>query len=403
MKQLPEKFSVYARTLEEAKYITEKQKELCGGNALLKAKHYYRFTPKEINSKFGSHDYSYLTHATAYGITIKFTFEEFKSYFEEESIPDFKIKGTKLPLINEDIHFKVKKWDSFQNNARAYISDKEQQYSYGYEILNDVVYIYAERKNFTIERDYWMFKEEDLIRLYKKQNNIKDMENKKIIGYKLTKPEYMEFANKLVDEETNTCIYFDTAVVEEWNHTDAILIWKKAGVLNLWFEPVYEVVYDYQVGDWVYGECIGCASYNDGKHPVKILEIKDEYFRYDLGSNPTIKGFKLGEISSLYDLSVIKRKATPEEIELATIETFSMNGQFELTIKNKRVYYITEDITAFVQEIDEWWKTVINSGNLKFAGYDFLIPSHNIKLMKTGCQTKETTLADWLRVAEKIK
>lgn len=30
MKQLPEKFSVYAATLEEAKYITRKQKELWG-------------------------------------------------------------------------------------------------------------------------------------------------------------------------------------------------------------------------------------------------------------------------------------------------------------------------------------------------------------------------------------
>lgn len=29
MKKLPDNFSVYAKTLEEAKYITEKQKELC--------------------------------------------------------------------------------------------------------------------------------------------------------------------------------------------------------------------------------------------------------------------------------------------------------------------------------------------------------------------------------------
>ena len=44
MKQLPDEFSVYAKTLEEAKYITEKQKELCGGKILTEEGYNYRFS-----------------------------------------------------------------------------------------------------------------------------------------------------------------------------------------------------------------------------------------------------------------------------------------------------------------------------------------------------------------------
>jgi len=81
-----------------------------------------------------------------------------------------------------------------------------------------------------------------------------------------------------------------------------------------------------------------------------------------------------------------------------------MNGKFNLTVRNKRVFHKNEDITDYIEEIGTWWKNVMLEGNLKFAkSYDFLIPSHNIKIMKSGCQSQETYLSDWLKVYDLIK
>lgn len=69
-----------------------------------------------------------------------------------------------------------------------------------------------------------------------------------------------------------------------------------------------------QVGDWIYSNRLGCWDYNECKHPVKIVEIKDDKFRYDLFSNTKTNSFKKGDISKYYGFSGIVRKALPHEI-----------------------------------------------------------------------------------------
>lgn len=69
-----------------------------------------------------------------------------------------------------------------------------------------------------------------------------------------------------------------------------------------------------QVGDWIYSNRLGCWDYNECKHPVKIVEIKDDKFRYDLFSNTKTNSFKKGDISEYYGFSGIVRKALPHEI-----------------------------------------------------------------------------------------
>lgn len=61
----------------------------------------------------------------------------------------------------------------------------------------------------------------------------------KIIGYKLIKPEYKEAAFKLASE---ACLEreIENLKVSVYNFTIPKL--KEAGVLDLWFEPVYEQV-----------------------------------------------------------------------------------------------------------------------------------------------------------------
>jgi hypothetical protein len=100
-KELPEKFSVYASTLEEAIYITQKQEELCGHSILqINYNIYYRFNLNGKNriDKIGWNGEPYFT-LPSYGIKHEFSFEEFKSYFEtnrEQNMEQKKIIGYKL-------------------------------------------------------------------------------------------------------------------------------------------------------------------------------------------------------------------------------------------------------------------------------------------------------------------
>lgn len=323
MKQLPDKFSVYAKTLEEAKYITEKQKELCGDSSPKHKNVYYRFSIYREIDKFGFSSQSYLTYNRFYDITQEFTFEEFKSYFEEQTIPDFKIKGTKLPLINENIQFTVSRWEnSFEitNPENCFWNDSRFCYSHGYTVRDNITYILLERIDYE-GNNFFMFKEEDLIRLYKKQNNIEDMENKQIIGYKLSETKFLKAAVAIEGFQETGFSNIENRVFTLKEHQESINRWKEADVLNSWFTPVYE---------------------------------------------------------------------TKEEI-------ISINGQFNLKIKDKRVFHNSEDITDYVKSMGEWYENIPK----KFGKYDFHIDC--IFLSKTGCENKGTTVSQWLKVYNLIK
>lgn len=70
-------------------------------------------------------------------------------------------------------------------------------------------------------------------------------ESKKIIGYKLIKPEYKEAVSKIINDESYT--EFNLNGKEEWIikpntfFTSACERLNKSGVLDIWFEPVYEL------------------------------------------------------------------------------------------------------------------------------------------------------------------
>lgn len=230
MKQLPEKFSVYAATLEEAKYITKKQRELYGNNQLAVVGYYYRF---EIGNKkdYGYSKQSYLTYPNllCYNIKHEFTCDEFKSYFEEEFVlPEKWI----MEVNNQEEFDEFLKWavnEHYFNNLHLKAKDYEiPYYCYFDEGSKSASYnhkIIWEAPKITFEQ----FKKHVL-----KQKTIE----KKIIGYKV-KEQYVEFAIKLVksiipkhkwlEDKINFSVYDSTWLPK----------FEKAGVLDLWFEPIY--------------------------------------------------------------------------------------------------------------------------------------------------------------------
>ena len=203
--------------------------------------------------------------------------------------------------------------DCFWNDSRFC-------YSHGYTVRDNITYILLERIDYE-GNNFFMFKEEDLIKLYKKQNNIEDMENKQIIGYKLSETKFLKAAVAIEGFQETGFSNIENRVFTLKEHQESINRWKEADVLNSWFTPVYE---------------------------------------------------------------------TKEEI-------ISINGQFNLKVKDKRVYHNSEDITDYVKSMGEWYENIPK----KFGKYDFHIDC--IFLSKTGCENKGTTVSQWLKVYNLIK
>ena len=114
-------------------------------------------------------------------------------------------------------------------------------------------------------------------------NNIKDKTwiitmEKKIIGYKLTKPEYEKAANQITGAEN--------LISQNYNfQIDSIAYDRvvKAGVLDLWFEPVYKE--EFKVGDWVTTttEIANCYEKYKKGEVFQLTEIQCEYVYFSPG------------------------------------------------------------------------------------------------------------------------
>jgi hypothetical protein len=102
--------------------------------------------------------------------------------------------------------------------------------------------------------------------------NTKDME-KIIIGYKLIKPEYDNPAKLIAEVNENWGSSQPFLFEKDSNHYDRLV---KAGVLDLWFEPVYKEI-TYCVGNWVWIE--GNKGNGITDNGVYRLLNKDEKMR----------------------------------------------------------------------------------------------------------------------------
>ena len=170
---------------------------------------------------------------------------------------------------------------------------------------------------------------------------------KEIIGYKLIKPE-LEDAVKNITKYTNwdyvNCkdasgnTYY--AVQED---TECYHKLKEAGVLDLWFTPVYkQEEKKYRVGDWVLtsNNADGWGSYKEQVcgRILKITSI-DLEDRKEYGGRFTFKNYRtVGK--------EIVRKATEEEIEAATCKTVKLsigkNVDIERDKLSNQVYILAE-------------------------------------------------------------
>lgn len=294
-KQLPNEFSVYAKTLEEAKYIVQKQKELCKSNYTPFAleNHYYRFNPLNEH-KHGHSNSSYLTDSillNLFNIQHEFTCDEFREFFEEEFIlPE------KWAVLRTKENYKIlNNWANSQNNKVLHNSPDGYIHSVDYGIngwtgkFGESCYYAGDNKH----PDHTLITFKQFQEHILKQTNTMKEENKKIIGYRLIKPEYETAVLKLVNYNYHK---LDTAERGYDLYSEGYLVEKvkKAGVLELWFEPVFENTIKLPIINKYKGEFDGeYITYGCAKFHKEFFQKLYTINNYNKSGNRKIKSIKL--------------------------------------------------------------------------------------------------------------
>lgn len=203
---------------------------------------------------------------------------------------------------------------------------------------------------------------------------------KEIIGYKLKKDceQYKEAAANLSaipsypERRGYYCVNDNSTSIENF---------KKAGVLDLWFEPVYKEE-GFKVGDWVTVIKEFPAS---SKIDTLVLGRTYKLESYDGGTSLHIRRVPLIGVNNITNCF---RKATPEEIAKAQPKELYF-GKVKFTIESGKDYAVTEYGDVPKKDIKIAIDYIKNPPSL--AGFEFSI--HNTKSGKyekltdisTGC------------------
>ena len=251
------------------------------------------------------------------------TFEQFKKYVlkQEEEVMKYTLdelvgdKSVVVYIDSEEEWNKLKKTGKF--NMCKY---------YGKHCYSLATATYSSASTKTSAGDY---KNVKIITI----NQIKFNEtmDKEIIGYKLKK-DYQQYlkaaeiiANFMPDGTTPLEGFLKKP---QWGLFKKNL--EKAGVLDLWFEPIYEEEYKYKVGDWVKLVSKRPKNWNyNGKmdhflgRVIQLTYINDE-IRFSESNGWS------------FLLKDIDRLATPEEIQEATTKEFPI-GAYKAVVKDGNI------------------------------------------------------------------
>jgi len=195
---------------------------------------------------------------------------------------------------------------------------------------------------------------------------------KKVIGYKLIKSEYADAALRIAgignfNVITRNCSYHFSV-----NSMTALRL-REAGVLDLWFKPVYEEE-QFKVGDWVY------VQDTDGSTELSLNPSGDIVQISEFGDND-IHLTRNGKYCLYVSKNCLKRKATPDEIAKAQQITLSF-GKVKCTFNKTNNLVNCEgygnikfsEIISLYEGLNKFTK------DGKFFGYGLEIPT-----IKFGC------------------
>jgi hypothetical protein len=124
---------------------------------------YYGFDGNELS---GVNCWDKLSHFK--GNPTLLTIEQFMKLTNQNTMEDFKVKGTKLPVVTHGTYFRCVN-TGYDNSDSQYIGENDGLVSFGCKDFKGETYILADRESYE-GKNYFMFKESILQELYKQQN-----------------------------------------------------------------------------------------------------------------------------------------------------------------------------------------------------------------------------------------
>ncbi len=240
----------------------------------------------------------------------------------------------------------------------------------------------------TLALDYQEYKEittEQFIKYaYNPKFKIQETENKKeIIGYKLIKPEYLEAAFSIAKLQNKTKENLKKLMGDSINRM-TIDFFKEAGVLDLWFEPIYKK--QFKVKDWL--TIVQNVSYLN-----KTFQVEQEMLE-NVPNDYTLKHKTFGA----YRFPDQIRLATKEEIEKLQekVYTLGINETFEIIVKNKRAFYGSEDVTETLQQFKDQVTNIYCNATRKIGKYAWSF--EDVTVLEVGCIKKRSLMSQWLTI-----
>lgn len=333
------------------------------------------------NSNWGTLKYYFANPSSKIGLPV-YTFEQFKEIYLEEK--DMKQTYTIEELRNTPIQIKVYSEEQAIKLAYA-VGHKTDWKPFG---AIYPIYCYLTKFNFPTWNSSENERKSDKPTTIEFNQIENFMEDKKIIGYRLIKPEYKKAALAIchtVANWENSLAEYDINI----NQKNYIIKLTNAKVLDLWFEKVYEE--EYKVGDWITITEVDSSGWLNG--------TSKRTFQID--GNPTsFSGGMYWEIDGGKALHAKFRKATPEEIQQVQktiVKMYSSNkGEFEIEVVDGKAYYRKEN-----KELSKQWiKDIINIfGEQGGINYPYKV---EVESVRVGCM-EGTKKSDWENVYKLLK
>lgn len=354
---------------------------------------------REHNKTNNSYD---IKHDGEYDFGEEISFELFQEYVLKE-IPQYVSKEDETICL-AGIDYKVVIYNN-KNETFYYLTllqaDTQNDLIF-HQLKIDKLELCKELFDYTpnyLNEKYYFPEVKSIKDLNKIIHEIKKVENmkKEIVGYKLAKPEYKSAAIAICESHKDNTDYSYKYWDQNFENFGYLFTYicdqskwlKEAGVLDLWFEPVY--VNEFNVNDWV---VITKSGYGTNSSDIglvcKIVSIdKNKKNNYDV----EIDRDKIGNFDRFLGSNAL-RKATEEEIEKANQKVFKV-GNFGIIVRNKQAYHKNDNITQFVNELIDKFSLKSNAG-----GYTFIVK--DIIFSKTGCENTESKLSEWVKVYNEI-
>lgn len=404
LKQIPDDWNIEVETKEQFDEVCEflLKPNYTGDKFWLQSGRGFNGGARFIKKYNSSEGFIYDDTDNNYPIEKRISWKEFQQIKMDKQLPNkwcILITKDNLDILNQYLKENKHKYPAYSKYWKVYL-DNEESWFYSESDINNK---YA-HSSVVLYKEFTLITTEQLLKYYNLKTN--KMEDRKIVGYKLKDNLWVSESRKNLFLK-GVCnigiLHIENPSIETINNVmssiipDVIGNFTKAGVLDLWFSPVYEQ--QFKIGDWVYIE-----NCEDGALGAlhRVGQITDKKAT-DGKSSDYPNGIKVNINGRIWTIgkdfnSVKLRLATPEEIKTVQTKTLVLGDKgIKITIGKNSIE--AENKVISIEAINALHNYLTNSFDVPGLPWSCKFTS-NIKI---GCSYfSEQDLSTIIKTYEEI-